>query len=170
MNFTYLDEETTKFVVFIKDISERKEAESKLLKNQYYLTKAQEIAKIGTWELDIQKNKILWTDENYKIFGVPLGTKLNYEIFLSIVHPDDKEYVDRKWNEALKGKPYDIIHRIVAENTIKWVREKADIQFDSKGNLVMAIGFTQDLTDLKQVESALQESENKFRDMFERLL
>ncbi|WP_319575913.1 PAS domain S-box protein [uncultured Desulfobacter sp.] len=168
INFTYSDKEGGRFVVFIKDISERKEAEDNLLKNRYYLAKAQEIGKIGTWELDIQKNSLIWTDENYKIFGVPLGTKLNYEIFLSCIHPEDREYVDKKWNDALKSKSYDIIHRVIADNKTKWVREKADIKFDSEGNPTIAVGFTQDLTGLKEIENALQESEEKFKTMFEK--
>lgn len=159
VNFTYSDTEGGQFVVFVKDISERKAAEDNLLRNQYYLTKAQEIGKIGTWELNIEKNNLIWTDENYKIFGVPLGTKLNYEIFLSCIHPEDRDYVYQKWNEALKNKSYDIMHRVVADNTVKWVREKADIEFDSKGNPIIAVGFTQDLTGLKEIENALQESE-----------
>jgi len=75
---------------------ERKDTEAKMLKNHYYLTKAQEIGKIGTWELDIRKNILIWTDENYRIFGVPPGTELTYEIFLNCVHPDDRDYVNRK--------------------------------------------------------------------------
>ena len=168
VNFSYLDKEGGRFVSFIKDISERKNAEDKLLRNQYYLTKAQEIGKIGTWELNIQKNSLIWTDESYKIFGVPLGTKLNYEIFLSCIHPEDRDYVNKKWNEALKIKSYDIMHRVVADNKVKWVREKADIEFDSEGNPTIAVGFTQDLTGLKETENALQESEKKFKIMFEK--
>jgi PAS domain S-box-containing protein len=151
-----------------KDITKRKQAEDNLLKNQYYLTKAQEIGKIGTWELDIQKNILIWTDENYKIFGVPLGTGLTYEIFLNRIHPDDRDYVNKKWNAALNNEPYDIMHRLIVDDKVKWVREKADIKFDEEGNAKIAIGFTQDLTGLKQIENALQESEEKFKVMFER--
>ena len=42
-------------------------------KQQYYLNKAQELGKIGTWELDVPKNKLVWTDESYRIFGIPIG-------------------------------------------------------------------------------------------------
>lgn len=168
VNFRYSDKEGGRFVVFVKDISERKKAEGDLLKNQYYLTKAQEIGKIGTWELDIQKNSLIWTEENYKIFGVPFGSKLNYEKFLSCIHPEDREYVNKKWNEALKNESYDIMHRVVADDKVKWVREKADIEYNSEGNPTIAVGFTQDLTGLKEIETALQESEKKFKTMFEK--
>jgi len=140
----------------ITNITARKQSEEKILKNQYYLSKAQEIGLIGTWELDIQKNILIWTDEIYKIFGVPLGTKITYEIFLNCVHPDDRDYVNEKWIASLKNKPYDIEHRITLNNEVKWVREKAEIQFDSNGKPIIAIGFTQDITERKQTEIDLQ--------------
>ncbi len=141
------------------DITERVQAENKLLKNQYYLTKAQEIGVIGTWELDIQKDILRWTDENYNIFGVPLGTNMNIELFLNCVHPDDRDFVNEKWNVALNYEPFDIEHRIIANDEIKWVREKAEIEFGSDGKPVLAIGFTQDITERKLAENKLIESE-----------
>ena len=145
-------------VALYNDITERKQAEKKILKNQYYLTKAQEIGKIGTWELDIQNDILIWTDETYKIFGVPLGTEMNLERMLNCVHPDDQEFINEKWNAALKNEPYDIEHRIVVNDDIKWVREKADFEFDSDGNPALAIGFAQDITERKQVERKLSHS------------
>jgi PAS domain S-box-containing protein len=138
------------------DITERKQAEDKLLKQQYFLSKAQEIGKIGTWELDIKKNILVWTDENYRIFGLPIGTELTYEIFLDCVHPSDREYVDREWKAAFDKKPYDIEHRLLmSDGSIKWVREKAQLEFDEQGNCLRGTGFTQDITARKQVEEEL---------------
>ncbi len=154
----------------IHDITERKQAEEKLKKQQYYLTKAQEIGNIGTWELDLIKSKLIWTDENYRIFGVPLGTELNYEIFLEQIHSDDKEYVNREWKAAIDGKPYDIEHRLLVDDKIKWVREKADIQLDEDGQAVSAIGFTQDITERKLAEKELQDSEKKYKHLFEKMI
>lgn len=146
-----------------KDTTESKLIEQALTKNQYYLAKAQEIGKIGTWEMDVVNNKLYWTKENYKVFGIKPGTKLNYEVFKNCVHPDDVEYVDREWLAALKGKPYDIEHRVVAHGITKWVREKADIRFDEQGNAISAIGFTQEITSFKETEFKLKESEERFR-------
>lgn len=78
----------------ITDITDCKKAENELKKQQYYFTKAQEMGGIATWELDITKNDLVWTPENYRIFGVQKETPLTYEIFLNCVHPDDREYVD----------------------------------------------------------------------------
>ncbi len=140
----------------IFDITKRKQAEEKLRIQRYYLEKAQEMGSIGTWELDIEKNKLVWTDQNYRIFGVPIGTELTYDIFLNCIHPDDRQYVDKQWADALKGKPYDIEHRLIVDGKVKWVREKAELQFDEKGRCIRGIGFTQDITERKLAQQEIE--------------
>ena len=141
---------------------ERKRTDNELLKQQYFLSKAQEIGKIGAWELEIKKNILVWTDENYKIFGLPIGTELTYETFLDRVHPDDREYVDREWKAAYDKKPYDIKHRLLmSDGTIKWVREKAQLEFDEQGNCLRGVGFTQDITEQKKAEEALKKAKEQ---------
>lgn len=154
---------------YVVNINKYKYAEEKLLKNRHYLAKAQEIGNIGTWELDVNKNILRWTDENYKIFGIPLGTDLNYETFLNCVHPDDKEFVNKKWTEALINGDYDIEHRLIVDGKIKWVREKADIEFDSNGKAIKAIGVTQDITRSKLIEKELENSRNQYHQLFDLL-
>ncbi len=137
------------------EIDVRKHTEKELLKNQYYLTKAQEIGSIGTWELDIPQDKLIWTAENYKIFGVPQGTEMNLELFLNCIHPEDRDYVIEKWTAALNHEPYDIEHRLLVQGKVKWVREKADIDFDADGKPILAIGFTQDITKGKEAQESV---------------
>jgi PAS domain S-box-containing protein len=146
-----------------RDVTGARQAEAAMERQQYYLEKAQEMGSIGTWELDIEKNVLVWTDESYRIFGIPVGTELTYEIFLNCVHPDDRQYVDSQWKAAQSGKPYDIEHRIIASGEIKWVREKAELQFDDKGKCIRGTGFTQDITEHREVEEALKTSEEQFR-------
>jgi PAS domain S-box-containing protein len=152
---------------FAQDITERKQAEEKMREQQYYLTEAQEIGSIGTWELDLIGNRLVWTDENYRIFGVPLGTELSYDTFIKRIHPGDREYVNREWTAAVDGKPYDIEHRLIVDGRIKWVRERAYIRLDEDGRAVSATGITQDITKQKLAQDALQESEERFRQLFE---
>lgn len=150
-----------------RDITERQQAEEELLKQKHFLQKAQEIGKMGSWELNIPENKLLWTDENYRIFGLPIGSELTYETFLGCVHPDDREYVDREWKASFAGNPYDIEHRLLIDGKVKWVREKAELAFDEKGECIQGTGFTQDITDRKHSEIELRESEQKFRNFTE---
>lgn len=139
------------------DISERKKTEKELNTRQFYLSKAQEIGSIGTWELDIETNELIWTEQNYKNFGVPLGTHVTYDKFIQCIHPADREYVHKEWITALKNnKQYDIEHRVLANGKVKWLREKADITFDENGKAIVAIGVTQDITERKVTEQELQ--------------
>ena len=96
--------------------------------------------------MDVLRNELTWSDENHHIFGIPKETTMTYETFLSTVHPDDREYVDTKWKAALAGEPYDIEHRIVVDGQIKWVREKAFLEFDKDKQLLGGFGITQDIT------------------------
>jgi len=146
-----------------REIKNREEAEKEIKKQNYYLEKAQELGKIGTWELDLINNILVWTDENCRIFGVPEGSVVNYEIFLNKVHPHDREYVDLEWKAGIEGKPYDIEHRLLLDGEVKWVREKADLEFDYNGKAVRAIGFTQDISNRKNVEEALKTNEKRYK-------
>ncbi|MBW8371951.1 MAG: PAS domain S-box protein [Thiobacillus sp.] len=143
------------------DITERKRIEQALRDSQADLNRAQSVGQIGSWRLNIQRNELHWSDESHRIFGIPKGTPLAYETFLSIVHPDDREYVDRMWMAALRGAPYDIEHRLVVDGALKWVRERAELEFDEQGRLLGGFGTTQDITGLKQAEQALIEADQR---------
>ena len=106
--------------------------------------------------MDVQHNVLLWSDENHRIFGVPKGTPLTYETFLSIVHPQDREYVDAKWKAALRGEPYDIEHRIIVDGKVKWVRERVEMEFGKNGILLGGFGTTQEITDLVEMREKLE--------------
>ncbi len=129
---------------------------NKLEKNREDFNRAQTVGNIGSWSLDVRKNELAWSDENYRIFCIQKGVPLTYETFLSKVHPDDRDYVDKKWNMGLEGEPYDIEHRIVVDGKVKWVREKAYIEFDKDGMVTGGFGITQDITERKKSEEALK--------------
>jgi PAS domain S-box-containing protein len=116
------------------------------------LNRAQAVAHIGSWRLDLEVNQLLWSDETYRIFGIPEGAPMTYGIFLSSVYPEDREYVNQKWEAALGGEPYDIEHRIIADDQVKWVRERAELELDSAGKIEGGFGTVQDITERKQSE------------------
>ncbi len=151
----------------VREMAERQRAEAALRESREDLNRAQAVAHTGSWRMNVQKNQLTWSDENHRIFGIPPGTPMTYETFLGTVHPEDRESVDRKWMAALRGEPYDIEHRIMVDNMVKWVRERAGLEFDSEGQLIGGFGTTQDITERKRAEEALQESETKFRSLFE---
>lgn len=116
------------------------------------LNRAQAVAHVGSWYLDIVNNALVWADETYRIFGLDIGSPLDYEKFLEIIHPEDREYVNKSWQAALRKEAYDIEHRIIGDGKIKWVRENAQVEFDKRGKAIRGIGTVQDITEHKQQE------------------
>lgn len=145
----------------IRNITERKRVESALRESQADLSRAQNVAQIGSWRMDVQKNELIWSAENHHIFNIPEGVKMTYETFLGTIHPDDVLNVDQKWKAALNGEPYDVEHRIIVAGKIKWVREMAELEFDAKGVLLGGFGTTQDITERRKVEDELRFSERR---------
>ncbi|MFP4155163.1 MAG: diguanylate cyclase [Halothiobacillaceae bacterium] len=135
-----------------------------LRENQRRLARAQEVALLGTWELDIASGRLNWSEATHHIYGIPPEEPVDYERFMQRVHPDDRDLVDSAWNQALENQPYDIEHRIIVNGWVRWVREIAEFTLDSEGRVLRALGTVQDITELKQVELALRESEARYRD------
>jgi len=136
-------------------ISRTRTAEA-LRGSQRDLSRAQAVAHTGSWRLDVGRNELRWSDETHRIFGIPVGTPLTYEAFLAAVHPGDRDFVDRSWQAALRGEPYDIEHRIVVGAEVKWVRERAELEFDAQSALLGGFGTVQDITERKRAEEALE--------------
>jgi two-component system NtrC family sensor kinase len=174
------EEELGLFLELCSDISfalatiekeeERQRVEKELRESQARLANAQHIAHIGSWELDIVSNKIIWSDEAYRIFNVrPQKFEATYEAFLSNIHPDDREMVNREYKESVKAKtPYNIVHRLLLKDgSIRYVNERCETYYNKKGQPVRSIGTVQDITERRQIEDALKASEKKLRQMFE---
>ena len=152
------------------DITGRKQVEETLQKSQANLSQAQRIAHLGGWDLNLETNDLAWSDESYRIFGLsPTGIGMRLESFFDHVHPEDKEAVQKATEDALnKNKPFNIEHRIVRPGgETRFVVEQAEVIFDESGRPIQMIGTVQDITERKQAEEALQESEELFRTIFE---
>ncbi|MDD5095424.1 MAG: PAS domain S-box protein [Dehalococcoidia bacterium] len=169
--FPFIDTDGSPLILeMIIDITEQKQAQVALLKvheelemrvqertrelreSQHDLAHAQEVAHTGSWHLDIQSNQFQLSGETYRIFGIPEGTPMTFETFFSHIHPEDREYVDREWTEALEGKDYDIQHRIIVGNEVKWIHENAALDFDEEGMFTGGFGTVQDITERKRAE------------------
>lgn len=156
----YNEENNTYTRISIVDITENRKNEIKLIESERRLKEAQILAKMGSWEIDLISNKALWSDEMYNIFE--LDKKIfNYSYESSLdatVHPDDREFVNNAFTNAIKNKkPYDIIHRILTkEDEIKYVNEKCTIEHDSLGIPIKAVGTTQDITERRIADEEIK--------------
>lgn len=143
------------------DITERKLAEETLLKSEASLKKAQEIAHIGNWELDLHTDQLKWSDEIYHIFEIDKNScPPSYKAFLNMIHPEDRESVNQAYMNSLEAKQkYTIEHRLLMENgSIKWVREVGDTEYDSNGIPLFSRGTMQDVTDQVRIMKELEDA------------
>ncbi len=144
------------------EIQERELVEADLRKSKDSLAKAQQIAKLGNWDLDLINNSLYWSDEVYLVFDrEPQKFKPSYEIFLDTVYLDDREFVIRSVNEALyENKIYSIDYRIVLpDGSIRFVHEQGEVFFDSNGKPNKMLGTVQDITERKQAEDEKEKLE-----------
>ena len=151
----------------VEDITARKKIEADLQESAKRLKKAQEIAHLGSWELDVDGNILTWSDEVYRIFGLrPQEFRATYEAFLEVVHPDDRPAVNAAYSGSLReGRDaYEIEHRIVRRSTgeIRYVHEKCEHTRNETGRVVRSVGMVHDITERRKVEEALREEKEKF--------
>ncbi|MCQ8126972.1 sensor domain-containing phosphodiesterase [Methylomonas rivi] len=139
-----------------QDITAIKQTELALLRSEANLNRAQAVAKIGSWRLDLGQGSLEWSAETYRIFGLSSDIPVDYPLFLSHVHPDDLDHLNNAWQAALKGAPYRIEHRIVVKGDIRWVEERAELEFDAAGNCLAGVGTVQDITERKLAQARIE--------------
>ena len=157
----------TGFYAMVSDVTVRKNMELALRKSEALLVKAQEVAQTGSWELDIPAERLTWSEETCRIFGLAPDAPPSYELFLQCVHPDDRKALEDAWTAALAGAPYDIEHRILVDDAIRWVRERAEIVHDADGTPLEGIGTVQDVTERKEAELKLRLAASVFESSLE---
>jgi PAS domain S-box-containing protein len=146
-----------------REIAEHKKDEQALKDSEERLQRSQEIAHMGSWELDLADSSLTWSDEVYRIFGIkPQEFEATYEAFLEAVHPDDRAAVDNAYSGSVsEGRDsYEIEHRIIQKDTgaVRYVHEKCQHVRDESGRIVRSLGMVHDITERKEIEEALQKS------------
>lgn len=146
--------------IYAYDITERKRVEEAHRKSEAMLAEAQSIARLGSWEWDIATGLIQWSDEIYAIFGLDrAGAVVTYDLFLSMVHPEDREAVKGAVDRSLGNEniPYEIEHRVLlGDGGEKTVRERGIVRRASGGRPASMVGTVQDITEQKKAESELK--------------
>ncbi|RXG23363.1 PAS domain S-box protein [Leeuwenhoekiella aequorea] len=144
------------------DITERKKAQDELLRKNQLLNFAEKITLMGNWQWDVVTNRLIWSDNMYKIFGVDKESELKIDSYFSFIHPEDFDKVNKSIKECLNGLDFNkVVHRIrLKDGTLKIIQLSAVTTKNQEGKVIELVGTCLDVTTNKMAE-------NKFRGLLE---
>ena len=149
----HMQEEVQQYNLHLGQFVEERTAELK--KSESSLAEAQYIAHLGSWEWLIPENELRWSAEAYRICGFEPGEiSPTYESFIAVVHPDDRDLVNRAVNDALeKREPYNVEHRLLLpDGTERYVHEQGEVFLAADGKPARMVGIVHDITERKSLE------------------
>lgn len=148
-------------------LRERKQAEVALRESEQRLQLALWAGNTGTWDWNLKTNQVLWSENLFSLFGLTPDTfDVSYENFLNIVHPEDRELLHQSVLRAIDQQvPHDIEFRFIyPDGTVGWSVCKGKVLYnDTTGEPLQMIGVNMDITERKQAEETLQESEQRLQ-------
>src|SRR5271168_3077931 len=159
----------------LTDIEDRKRADealqlvsSDLQDSKAKLEEGQRIAHVGYWDWDLTSDRVIWSDETYRIYGLkPQEHPIDTAVLRKMIHPEDLEFVFRVAEESVReGLRTDVEHRIIRPNgEVRTVHSLGDLKKDASGRPYQMFGTVQDITDRKCAEEKIRQSEEELRQL-----
>lgn len=132
------------------------------------LAQLQELAQLGSWQMDLATGALSWSATMRRLFGVGEHGHVDLEVFASRVHPEDRDRVEAAWQAAQEaGRPYGLDHRLVVDGQVRWIRAQGCFERDSDGRTTAAMGVAFDITERKLGEQQLAAERARLADAFE---
>jgi len=134
------------------------------------LEEAQRIAHVGYWEWDLTSNRVIWSDETYRIYGLrPQECRIDIAVLRKMIHPEDLEFVFRVAEEAVRaGLRTNVEHRIIRPSgELRTVHSQGDLKKDASGRPCQMFGTVQDITDRKRAEDKIREQDAELRQILD---
>ncbi len=154
--------------IYGKEITDLIRTQDALKRSEGQLKEAQRMAKIGNWEFDIMTNEIEWSEGTYRIFGIsPHLPPPNYPDYKKMIHPEDLPKILSAVKECTElGKPYVLKTRKIKKSgeVIHTISKGEALQ--KNGKTIKLIGTIQDISEQKQVEDKMIESNTRYQDLF----
>ncbi|PKO82209.1 MAG: two-component system sensor histidine kinase/response regulator [Betaproteobacteria bacterium HGW-Betaproteobacteria-13] len=154
------------FVAIITDISLQKKQRSEVLAARDQLLMAAEVAELGIWTWNVERNELQWNDRMFEFYGQPLSLResgLNYEHWQARVHPDDVDAVTASLFAAIEGRgAFDETFRVFdGDEHIRYLHAGAQIERDAAGHALRVTGINRDITDQLALERGLLRAKNE---------
>lgn len=153
-----------------QEVGDRRRAEEELIESEMQLAEAQELTRLGSWSWDVERDRLHWSDQMHRIFGVDPSTfDATFDGFLEIVHPEDRESMRAMVEKLYETEDsFTVDHRIKRpDGKTRVMHARGKVMRDIAGCAVRVIGTSQDITKRKSSETALRASEMRFRSLAE---
>ncbi len=147
------------------DVTEQKRVEEQLRSSQTQLMDSQRLAKVGSWEMDMATRQSRWSDEWYRIFGLPRDARPEFQTFLNCVHPKDREiHRDAEKRSQSSDEPFVVEYRIIRpDGEMRFIRSIVESIKDKDGAVTRLVGASQDVTEQVAATALLRESEARLK-------
>ena len=144
-----------------RDITERKQAAEALARSQERLQLALWAARMGTWQWDVGSNALTWDEGLCQLYGVGVGAVALYDQFFQRVHPDDRMFVAASVQNAIEntGTLEHEFRILLPDGRVRWLADHGRVVRDGSGQLLYLTGVSIDITDRRQMEERLRQSQ-----------
>lgn len=146
----------------VMDVTNRHRLLQQLRESDALYKQSQALTHIGNWLWEVESNRVAWSDELYRIYGLePQSEEITFERFLQLVHPDDRERVVATVSQSLQThQPNDFHHRVVwPDGTIRVLHAKGEVVLNEAGQPYRMVGTGQDVTEPHRLETELREKQ-----------
>ncbi|WP_235941991.1 PAS domain S-box protein [Pontibacter fetidus] len=163
--------DTIAVALSIHDISEQRNIVKAIKENESQLLRSQELAKAGSWEYEIDRNVMKFSQNMYRIYELPEEFRPTFNNILDLFHPEDKDISLEAYYRVIETKTTtDLEHRVLLPNgTLKYLYHIMEPVTDMEGKVIKVVGTTQDITEQKDRELEITETKNRFQSTIENI-